>query len=90
MNKHDVHTWQLQKLRLWEEDDESAKIQSNGHVDGPHALTNQRLISYDRKPQLRKYSPTKLCEGAQMAIFGDFFASCICSEPCAVRFRPAS
>jgi len=24
------------------------------------------------------------------AIFGDFFASCICSEPCAARFRPAS
>jgi len=28
-------------------------------------------------PQLRRYSPTKLCDGAQMAIFGDFFASCI-------------
>jgi len=26
---------------------------------------------------LRRYSPTKLCDGAQMAIFGDFFASCI-------------
>jgi len=25
-----------------------------------------------------------------MAIFGDFFASCICSEPRAARFRPAS
>ena len=24
-----------------------------------------------------------------MAIFGDFFASCICSEPRAARFRPA-
>jgi len=23
-------------------------------------------------PQLRTYSPTKLCDGAQMAIFGDF------------------
>ena len=23
-------------------------------------------------PQLRKYSPTKLCDGAEMAIFGDF------------------
>jgi len=31
-----------------------------------------------------------LCDGAQMAIFGDFFASCICSEPCTARFRPAS
>ena len=26
---------------------------------------------------LRRYSPTKLCDGAKMAIFGDFFASCI-------------
>jgi len=25
-----------------------------------------------------------------MAIFGDFFVSCIFSEPCAARFRPAS
>jgi len=24
-----------------------------------------------------------------MAIFGDFFASCICSEPHAAGFRPA-
>jgi len=24
-----------------------------------------------------------------MAIFGDFFASCICSEPRAAHFRPA-
>jgi len=32
----------------------------------------------------------KLCDGAQMAIFGDFFASCICSEPFAARFRSAS
>ena len=31
----------------------------------------------------------KLCDGAQMAIFGDFFASCICSEPRAAHFRPA-
>ena len=38
---------------------------------------------------LRRYSPTKLCDGAQMAIFGDFFASCICSEPRAAGFRPA-
>jgi len=30
-----------------------------------------------------------LCDGAEMAIFGDFFASCICSEPRAAHFRPA-
>ena len=39
---------------------------------------------------LRRYSPTKLCDGAQMAIFGDFFASCISRQPRAARFRPAS
>jgi len=41
-------------------------------------------------PSLRRYSPTKLCDGAQMAIFGDVFASCIFSELRAARFRPAS
>jgi len=30
-----------------------------------------------------------LCNDAQMAIFGDFFASCVFSEPRAARFRPA-
>ena len=40
-------------------------------------------------PQLRRYSPTKLSDGAEMAIFGDFFGSCICSEPHAAYFRPA-
>jgi len=37
----------------------------------------------------RSGSPT-MCDGAQMVIFGDFFASCICSEPSAACFRPAS
>jgi len=41
-------------------------------------------------PQLRRYSPTKLCDGAQMAIFWRLFASCICSERHAACFRPAS
>jgi len=40
-------------------------------------------------PQLRRYSPTKLCDGAEIAIFGDFFVSCIFSEPRAAHFRPA-
>jgi len=34
-------------------------------------------------------SPTKLCDAAQMAIFGDFFASSIFSEPSAAHFRHA-
>jgi len=29
---------------------------------------------------LRKYNPTKLCDGAQMAIFCVIFVSCIFSE----------
>jgi len=41
-------------------------------------------------PLLRRYSPTNLCDGAQIAIFGDFFASCVFSEPRAACFRPAS
>jgi len=42
-------------------------------------------------PYLRRYSPTKLCDGSRTAIFGEnFFASCIFSEPRAARFRPAS
>jgi len=43
-------------------------------------------------PSLRRYtgSPTKLCDGAQMAILGYFFASCVFSEPRAASFRPAS
>jgi len=42
-------------------------------------------------PELRRYSRTTLCDGAQMAnFFGDFFAFCIFSEPRAACFRPAS
>jgi len=37
-----------------------------------------------------QYSATNLCDGVQMAIFKDFFSSCICSERRAARFRPAS
>ena len=40
-------------------------------------------------PQLRRYSPTKLCDGAQMAIFCIIFASCIFSKPRIAHFRPA-
>ena len=40
-------------------------------------------------PSLRRYRPTTLCNGAQKAIFGDFFGSCISSKPRAAHFRPA-
>jgi len=39
---------------------------------------------------LQRYSPTKLCDGAQMAIFGNYFASSISTELRTARFRPAS
>jgi len=35
---------------------------------------------------LRRYSPTNLCDGAQMAIFCVIFASCIFSEPRAAHY----
>jgi len=38
-------------------------------------------------PQLRRYSPTKLWDGAQMVTFWRFFACCIFSEPCAAPFQ---
>ena len=53
-------------------------------------LLNKFFSDCRYMPYLRRYSPTKLCDGAQTSIFGDFFASCICSEPRAARFRPAS
>ena len=60
-----------------------------GHVED--ILLLKKFFSDCRYlPYLQRYSPTKLCDGAQMAIFVDFFASCICSEPRAARFRPAS
>ena len=40
-------------------------------------------------PYLRRYSPTKLCNGAQVANFWRYFASCIFTEPLAPHFRPA-
>ena len=52
-------------------------------------LLNKLFSDCRYVPSLRRYGPTKLCDGAQMAIFGDFFGSCICSEPRAAHFRPA-
>ena len=53
------------------------------------SLTNFFPI-VDTCHRLRRYSPTKLCDGAQMAIFSDIFASCVFSEPRAAGFRHAS
>ena len=53
-------------------------------------LLNKFVSDCRYMPLLQRYSPTKFCDGAQMANFWRFFASCICSEPRAARFRPAS
>ena len=46
----------------------------SGHVE--EVLLLNKLFSDCRYvPELRRYGPTKLRDGAQMAIFGDFFAS---------------
>jgi len=61
-----------------------------GHVE--NTLLFNKLFPdpiVDPVRQLRRYSPTKLCDGAQMAIFCVIFASCISSEPRAAHFRPA-
>jgi len=39
---------------------------------------------------LQRYGPTKLCDGAHVANFWRYFASCISSKPLAARFRPES
>jgi len=52
-------------------------------------LLNKFFSNCRYMPYLRRYSPTKLWDGAQMAIFYVIFASCIFSEPCAAHFRPA-
>jgi len=60
----------------------------SGHVE-EILLLNKFFSDCRCMPYLRRYSPTKVCDGAQMAIFGYFFGSYICSEPCAAHFRPA-
>jgi len=72
-----------------------------GHLEDI-LLLNKFFSDCRYVPELRRYSPTKLCDGAQMTIFGDFFASCaqmtifgdffascIFSEPRAAYFRYA-
>jgi len=53
----------------------------SGHVK-EILLLNKFFSDCRCMPYLRRYSPTKLCDGAQMAIFGDFLgpaftASCV-------------
>jgi len=46
------------------------------------------LTSFFRLSIRALVAKIKLCDGAWMAIFGDFSASCIFSETCAAHFRP--
>jgi len=58
-----------------------------GHVEEVLLFNNFFLLSMHAL--VAKIQPDKLCKGAEMAIFGEFFASYIFSEPRAVHFRPA-
>ena len=60
-----------------------------GHVEEILLLSKFFFSDCRYMPYLRRYSPTMLCDGAQMAIFCIIFASCISSEPRAAHFRPA-
>ena len=59
-----------------------------GHVEEISLLNNFFPI-VDTCLSCEDIARTKLWDGAQMAIFGDFFGSCIFSEPRAAPFRPA-
>jgi len=54
--------------------------------------TQSEFCTWQNSVQSLVDSPTKLCDGTQMANFWRFFASCISSEPRAAHFsdfRPA-
>ena len=56
-----------------------------GHVEEV-LLLNKFFSDCRYMPQLQRYSPTKLWDGAQMAIFCVIFASCVFSEPRAASY----
>jgi len=53
-------------------------------------LLNKFFFDCRYMPYLQRYSPTKLCDGAEMPIFCVIFAFCISSAPRAAHFRPVS
>ena len=55
-----------------------------------YASTNEHICSPTRQKTERQIYTVKNKSYNQMAIFGDFFASCICSEPRTAHFRHAS
>jgi len=55
-----------------------AKIAKLEQKPNTNAVRHCCLTSFSRyEPYLQRCSPTMLCDGAQIAMFGDFFASCI-------------
>ena len=60
-----------------------------GHVEEILLLNKFFFPIVDTCLSCEDIARLRLCDGAQMAIFGDFFWSCICSELCAAHFRPA-
>ena len=59
-----------------------------GHVE-EILLLNRFFSDCPYVPHLQRCSPTKLCDGDQMATFWRVFGSCISSQPRAACFRPA-
>jgi len=59
-----------------------------GHVE-EILLLNKFFPIVDTCLSCKDIDRQKLCDGVQMAIFGDFFASFVFSEPRAAGFRPA-
>jgi len=60
----------------------------SGHVEEV-LLLNKFFFRLSIHALVAKIWPDKVCDGAEMAIVGDFFASCISSQRRAARFRPA-
>jgi len=63
----------------------SPHYEDMGHMEEV-LLLNKFFSDCRYMPSLRRYSPTKLCDGAEMATFCVLYFS----EPRAARFRPAS
>jgi len=87
---HETH-WNLLGCPKLENRSQPLMGRSSPYVStcGGILLFNKFLSGCRYMPWLRRYSPTNLCDGAQMANFWQFFASCIFSEPRAAHFRPA-
>jgi len=80
---NEAKTRNLLKLICWSALNSPISAVSGPKFTLPYCEKNvQQVFSYCRyMPYLRRYSPTKPCDSAQMANFCLIFASCIFSEP---------